>query len=134
MPTFIAQHIPLFPAKRMLRDSGFSDFVAGYFGAAEWLLPEEIDRDKIHGWSQDARVIMLIDCKCFWRENKADLQAYAVSLGFEGAGTDFYLTRERHGAGFWDRGLGTLGKRLSDSAKGYGEFGYPYLSRGWIRL
>jgi hypothetical protein len=26
---------------------------------------------------------------------------------------DFWLTRERHGAGFWDRGLGELGEELT---------------------
>ena len=26
-----------------------------------------------------------------------------------------------HGAGFWDRGLGALGKRLTDASKLYGE-------------
>lgn len=37
------------------------------------------------------------------------------------AGHDFWLTRNRHGAGYWDRGLGNLGKRLTESAHGYGE-------------
>jgi hypothetical protein len=36
-------------------------------------------------------------------------------------GHDFYLTRERHGAGFWDRGLGELGNYLTDIAHAYGE-------------
>jgi hypothetical protein len=31
-------------------------------------------------------------------------------------GHDFYLTREHHGAGFWDRGLGELGRYLTDIA------------------
>jgi len=35
-------------------------------------------------------------------------------------GHDFYLTREGHGAGFWDRGLGELGEYLTDIAKSYG--------------
>src|SRR5215213_9921810 len=37
------------------------------------------------------------------------------------AGHDFWLTRNRHGAGFWDRGLGDLSNRLSDASKVYGE-------------
>jgi hypothetical protein len=36
-------------------------------------------------------------------------------------GHDFYLTRESHGAGFWDRGLGELGDYLTGIAKSYGE-------------
>ncbi|WP_066904598.1 hypothetical protein [Mycolicibacterium houstonense] len=35
-------------------------------------------------------------------------------------GHDFYLTREGHGAGFWDRGLGELGDYLTKIAKSYG--------------
>lgn len=35
-------------------------------------------------------------------------------------GHDFYLTREGHGAGFWDRGLGELGDYLTRVAKSYG--------------
>lgn len=36
-------------------------------------------------------------------------------------GHDFCLTRNGHGAGFWDRGLGERGERLSDAARVYGE-------------
>lgn len=36
-------------------------------------------------------------------------------------GHNFYLTREGHGTGFWDRGLGELGEYLSDKCKDWGE-------------
>ena len=36
-------------------------------------------------------------------------------------GHDFMLTRNGHGAGFWDRGLGELGDRLSKASGPYGE-------------
>lgn len=36
-------------------------------------------------------------------------------------GHDFALTRNGHGAGFWDRGLGELGDRLTAASKPYGE-------------
>ncbi len=36
-------------------------------------------------------------------------------------GHDFILTRNGHGAGFWDRGLGDAGRRLTDAAKTFGE-------------
>ena len=32
----------------------------------------------------------------------------------ERAGHDLWLTRNGHGAGFWDRGLGALGEKLSE--------------------
>jgi hypothetical protein len=42
-------------------------------------------------------------------------------LSDEAIGHDFWLTRNRHGAGFWDRGLGEVGNRLSEIAHGFGE-------------
>ena len=35
-------------------------------------------------------------------------------------GHDFALTRDGHGAGFWDRGYGERGERLTDAAKSFG--------------
>ena len=39
----------------------------------------------------------------------------------EQLGHDLWLTRNRHGAGFWDRGLGDIGERLTEMAHPYGE-------------
>lgn len=36
-------------------------------------------------------------------------------------GHDFWLTRNGHGAGFWDRGLGEVGEELTRACKAYGE-------------
>lgn len=36
-------------------------------------------------------------------------------------GHDFWLTRNHHGAGFWDRGYGELGRRLTDACRPYGD-------------
>jgi hypothetical protein len=43
--------------------------------------------------------------------------------GFEQGqiGHDFWLTRNGHGAGFWDRGLGERGQFLTGMAKPYGD-------------
>lgn len=38
-------------------------------------------------------------------------------------GHDFLLTRDGHGAGFWDRGLGEIGDALAKAAGAYGESG-----------
>ena len=43
------------------------------------------------------------------------------ALPYELAGHDFALTRNRHGAGFWDRGLGEAGDVLTDLAHSFGE-------------
>jgi hypothetical protein len=36
-------------------------------------------------------------------------------------GSDFCLTRNNHGAGFWDRGLGNVGDKLTKISNGFGE-------------
>jgi hypothetical protein len=41
-------------------------------------------------------------------------------LSDEQIGHDFWLTRNGHGAGFWDRGLGAVGEALSRACKPYG--------------
>lgn len=75
---------------------------------------------------------MRADCKDFIESNKPDLALYDEQMGnrqwsgSERAGHDFWLTRNGHGVGFWDRGLGELGDRLTDAANSYGEvFIYP---------
>ena len=70
---------------------------------------------------------MRADCEDFLGSNASDLAEYCERMrneqwsGEERAGHDFWLTRNGHGAGFWDRGLGDLGDRLSAAAKVYGE-------------
>lgn len=39
----------------------------------------------------------------------------------EQIGHDFWLTRNGHGAGFWDKGLGEVGDNLTDACKSFGE-------------
>ena len=40
--------------------------------------------------------------------------------GFEQFAHDFWLTRNGHGSGFWDRGLGKLGDQLTEHSKTFG--------------
>ena len=46
----------------------------------------------------------------------------ASGLSDDKIGHDFWLTRNGHGAGFWDRGLSEIGRKLSDACKPYGGF------------
>jgi len=57
------------------------------------------------------------DCAAFAESCAADLEGMTP----EQAGHDFWLTRNGHGAGFWDRGLGERGERLTQVARPYGE-------------
>lgn len=65
----------------------------------------------------------------FVQENREDHEAYlrlpTTSTHDEADtselfGHDLLLTRNGHGAGFWDRGLGDLGDRLTTAARVYG--------------
>jgi hypothetical protein len=55
------------------------------------------------------------DCADFRQANAEDLKAQSDKQN----GHDFWLTRNGHGAGFWDRGLGEIGQRLTDAAHVY---------------
>jgi hypothetical protein len=59
---------------------------------------------------------MRAECRDFIASNAVAL----VDMSPTQAGHDFWLTRNGHGAGFWDRGLGEVGRRLTDACKPYG--------------
>lgn len=69
-----------------------------------------------------------MECEKFQSDN-ADLLSEAYDLYThssewthqEQAGHDFWLTRNGHGAGFWDRGLGEIGTKLTAASKACGE-------------
>lgn len=64
----------------------------------------------------DALQSAIDDCLSFQADNADDLEG----LDEEQCGHDFWLTRNGHGTGFWDRGLGAIGDRLSKASKPYG--------------
>ena len=65
---------------------------------------------------------IVADCLMFQAENPTP--EYLSDPRYsdeEKAGHDFWLTRNHHGAGFWDRGLGEVGEKLTRAAHAYGE-------------
>jgi hypothetical protein len=71
----------------------------------------------------DALKSIVEDCSDF-QESFADLLRFAYTFGAyneSSAGHDFWLTRNGHGAGFWDRGLDDVGDKLTEMAHPYGE-------------
>lgn len=52
-------------------------------------------------------------------------------MGPEQIGHDFSLTRDGHGTGFWDRGLGERGDYLTNLCKPYGE-GYVHIGNDGV--
>ena len=122
-------------------ESIFNDFVRGYVDAALWSSNENYSRGDI---TRACMAKMRADCRKFFRANRADLRLYAASIRYDRnkgtpydyAGHDFWLTRNGHGSGFWDRdGVGDsdagLGDRLSEAARDFGECSL-YVSRGKI--
>lgn len=115
-----------------------SEFIHGYIGAALWSSNDEstpsggepIDSNySIDDVDPETVITMSSECAGFIVENIKDLLAYVRRMGagpdgsppWSRAGHDFWLTRNGHGVGFWDRGLGVLGRRLTDAAKKHGE-------------
>lgn len=125
MPVFIPDHSP----------KGLDDFTRGYLDCAEWLLDEEIDRNKVKGWAPASIIAAVVVCREFQEANAADLAQYEEATGrdMKSAGHDFWLTRNRHGAGFWDRGDDPCLARLTIASHAYGEID-AYVERGLIYL
>lgn len=99
-------------------------FLQAYIACAFWASVGDTTEclDDTHGEDDLAPktlASMTEDCKNFQETYKRELaNAYKVPGYTEAqAGHDFWLTRNGHGAGFWDRGLGKLGERLTQAAK-----------------
>ncbi len=117
--------------------AGSSDFVAAYIEAALWSSSDQSDdqggaplEDNYDTSDIDPEAMQQIieDCQRFQQENEADLEEYYELIATnpewnseEYAGHDFWLTRNGHGAGFWDREVGDVGDRLSEAAEAFGE-------------
>ena len=69
--------------------------------------------------SPDALARMQDDCRAFYIKSGSRNLFDAETP--EQMGHDLWLTRNHHGAGFWDRGLGVTGERLSELAHSMGE-------------
>lgn len=67
--------------------------------------------------ADDAKASMRASCERFIAEAGDLLDGIEDSQ----AGHDFWLTRNHHGAGFWDRGYGEIGDKLTTLAHKYGE-------------
>lgn len=116
--------------------SDFRDFFTGYLVCALWSSND--NADERGGEPLDANyeladiaftslLEMARECKDFMTAQAEPLARYAEKMSDRGewtamerAGHDFWLTKNGHGAGFWDRGLGQLGRELTDASKVYG--------------
>ncbi len=99
------------------------DFIKAYVVCALWSStddhekpldetcgPEDVEETTLAGMRED--------CLDFIQANENDL----LNLDAEQSGQDFWLSRNGHGAGWFDRGLGALGDRLQKASKVYGSY------------
>ena len=119
---------------------GRDDFMRGYVEAMLWTntfvececgycLEQEDATDWYQSpgrWWEDTPVD-LGDAEAFWEAFGYVLLSLDYGKRVENwpsaelAGHDFALTRNGHGTGFWDRGLGEMGDMLTEECKPYGE-------------
>ncbi len=105
--------------------AGLDEFVTAYATCALWSSTDNSDEqggeplDRHHDVDDiapETMASMVADCKAF-RELAGDLLA---GLDESQCGHDFWLTRNGHGTGFWDRGLGAVGAALTKHCKSFG--------------
>jgi hypothetical protein len=113
-------------------------FTRHYLIAALWSSSdgdiESLDKYGLEDLAPEAVAKAYEDCLAFQVAN-ADLLRQAYRFYSESgmanhpdagspqacAGHDFWLTRNHHGVGFWDRGMGELGDRLTAAANTFPE-------------
>lgn len=74
----------------------------------------------------------IIDCLAFYSR----IELYLPTDSIAQAGHDFWLTRNRHGTGFWDRGdlYGQFSQKFTDLAHSFGEVSACFDSLAvWIK-
>lgn len=79
-------------------------------------LPCDVGYADLH---PDSLAAIRADCEAWQTENAALL---ALAYGYDdydesAAGRDYWYTRNGHGVGFWDRGLGDVGDKLTDTCQ-----------------
>jgi hypothetical protein len=100
-------------------------FTRAYVECALWSSVDD-DGDSLENNYDDANISpetlkqMVEDCESF--ETDAEDELAESGLDDERADHDFWLTRNGHGAGFWDEGLGKIGQTLTEKAEAYGSF------------
>lgn len=99
----------------------YNEFITAYFECALWSSCDDVEHplDDFYG-TQDIDPESLnaqqVECLQFIGDNAGLLSGLDAGQ----CGHDFWLTRNGHGAGFWDRGLGEVGDKLTENCKAMG--------------
>ncbi len=106
------------------------EFINGYIECALWLSTDNQDSPldcNYNRWDIAECTLekMRADCESFFRSNWYLIQDDDVNqtkfARYERAGHDFWLTRNGHGAGFWDGDWPQHGDTLTAACKEYRE-------------
>ena len=108
-------------------DAPWDHFTSSYLEAALWSSTDDegepLDaKYSVNDIAEETMKKIVDDCKKFKEE--FEMLYFDVGWTDEQAGHDFWLTRNHHGAGFWDRSQGynqEIGKQLTDKAHAFGE-------------
>lgn len=127
----------IMPGKDSPEFRSLDEFTQGYIEAALWTSEEQLGEEYTAqgveplgagsvykpGFSDlapETVKAMQADCAAFLREHKEQLEIIPRS-NMSQHGHDFWLTRNHHGAGFWDRGYVEIGRRLTESCHKFPE-------------
>lgn len=107
-----------------MNNQNTQDFINGFWEALFWSELDDNDQPFDDNYDETdldnaSREDGEKECIDFLDDEACQL-IESVGMDYSQAGHDFCLTRNGHGAGFWDRGLGEVGERLSDMCKPYG--------------
>jgi len=102
------------------------EFFSAYVATALWSSGDEFDGYGADDIAEETIAAMRADCAAFYAANADDLNCEHASgpdFGPLGrAGHDFWLTRNHHGAGFWDGDWPEpQATRLTKAAHSFGE-------------
>lgn len=103
--------------------SDVDEFTDGYITCALWCgSGDEEDQDalddteiSLESFDTLSKQGIISDCTKFMTDNHKLLKGLSMSQ----SGHDFWLTRNHHGTGFWDRGLGEIGDKLTTESFNY---------------
>ena len=103
-------------------------FLQGYVECALWCSDDDNGEPLDHNYGVDdidpaTLARMEVDCRDFQQSQEKLLdEAQTILALYDNAhaGHDFWLSRNGHGAGYFDRGFGEVGDKLQAAARIYG--------------
>lgn len=84
--------------------------------------------------TSEAKSSVLADVEAFVNSCEEERPGVFDGLTNEAIGHNFWLTRNGHGAGFWDMGLGERGDWLTKQANPYGETSFYVNANGEVEV